>query len=283
MVWQYSGKEGSVYIMKTPIVTVFIVAVLIIGLGLAFYDYKTRGFHEKPIGMSRTQSEALKKARLVGEEKANQQDYIGAIVEYKRAIQISPRDPYIHNDLGAAYYYLGLKAINPPISEDEDLGYGIEVDARYYTGTKEQIREQALTKLKEAIDQTESGIITVVATNLALSKEIETSTRSMGNYVHIEEDAKDDGSKDYWITIIKGKAKDYFLNAEKEYLQAIDLLSVKDASGHRYSGYSVASRNLGTLYFRMGKKKDAIENWQRALQLEPSDQELRKLVDTYRK
>jgi len=268
--------------MKTPIVTVFIVAVLIIGLGLAFYDYKTRGFHENPIGISKTQAEALRKSRLVGEEKANQKDYVGAIEEYKKSIQISPRDPYIRNDLGAAYYYLGLKAMNPPIPEEEEMGYGAEVDARY-GDTKEQIREQALMKLKEALDKTESGIITVVVRDSALSKEIETSNHSIVNYVHIEEDIKDDGVKDYWITIIKGKTKDYFISAEKEYLQAVDFLAVRDSSGHKYSAYSVASRNLGTLYFRMGRKKDALANWQRALQLEPADQDLRKLVDSYRK
>jgi len=275
--------EGS-NIMKTPIVTVFIVAVLIIGLGLAFYDYKTRGLHENPIGISRTQAEMLRRARVVGEEKANQKDYVGAVEEYKRAIRISPRDPYIRNDLGAAYYYLGLKAINPPIPEDEetDYGSGSGIDARY-GDKKEQIREQAFTKLKEALDKTESGIITVVVRDSALSKEIVTSSNSLGNYAHAEEEVKDDGVKDYWITIIKGKTKDYFIVAEKEYLQAVDFLAVRDSAGHKYSAYSVASRNLGTLYFRMGRKKEALANWQRALQLEPADQDLRKLVDSYRK
>lgn len=270
--------------MKTPIVTVFIVAVLIIGLGLAFYDYKTRGLHENPIGISRTQAEMLRRARVVGEEKANQKDYVGAVEEYKRAIRISPRDPYIRNDLGAAYYYLGLKAINPPIPEDEetDYGSGSGIDARY-GDKKEQIREQAFTKLKEALDKTESGIITVVVRDSALSKEIVTSSNSLGNYAHAEEEVKDDGVKDYWITIIKGKTKDYFIVAEKEYLQAVDFLAVRDSAGHKYSAYSVASRNLGTLYFRMGRKKEALANWQRALQLEPADQDLRKLVDSYRK
>jgi tetratricopeptide (TPR) repeat protein len=268
--------------MKTPIVTVFIVAVLVIGLGLALYDYKTRGLHENPIGISRTQAEMLRRARVVGEEKANQKDYVGAIEEYKRAIRVSPKDPYIRNDLGAAYYSLGLKVMNPPIPEEEENGYGTEVDARY-GDNKEQIREQALTKLKEALDKTESGLITVVVRNSALGKEIETSNNSLGNYVHTEEEIKDDGTKNYWITIIKGKTKDYFIDAEKEYLQSIELLSVRDSSGRKYSAYSVASRNLGTLYFRMGRKKDALANWQRALQLEPADQDLRKLVDSYRK
>jgi len=264
--------------MKTPIVTVFIVAVLVIGLGLAFYDYKKHGVHENPIGISRTQAEMLKKSRIEGEDKLKRQDYSGAIEEFKKAIQISPRDPYIHNDLGAAYYNMGLKVMNPPIPDDEDLGYGTEVDARY-NNTKEQTFE----KLKETLDKTESGIITVVVKDQPVSKEIESYIRPMGHYIHVEEEVRDDGGKDYWITIIKGKTKDYFINAEKEYIQSIDLLYVRDASGRKYSSYSIASRNLGTLYFRMGKKKDALANWQRALQLEPSDQDLRRLVDSYRK
>ena len=263
--------------MKTPFITIFVVAILIIGLFLAFYDYKKHGIHEQPIGISRSQSDTLKKARLKGEQLSEQKNYEAAIQEYKKAIQISPKDPYIHNDLGAAYYYLGLKAMNPPIPEDEDMGYGTSVDARALT------KEQMTEKIKEALDIVKSGVITVVVKDPTMSKDIESFIRPTGNYVYIEDEPREDGGKNYWATIITGITKDYFLNAEKEYLASVDLLFVRDATGRKYSSYAVASRNLGTLYFRMGKKKEAVSNWQRALQLEPSDEELKNLVDSYRK
>lgn len=264
--------------MKTPVITIFVVAVMIVGICLIFYDYKKHGLHEEAIGISKSQAESVKKARIRGEDRVEQQDYAGAIIEFKRAAKMLPNDPYIHNDLGAAYYESGMRAINPPVPPDEDIGYGIEIDARFI-----EKKEEIFDKIKQSLDMTASGIITVVVNNLPLSKEIETYIKPTNNYIHVEEELKDEGSRDYWITIIKGQTKDYFLDAEKEYLQAIDLQSVKDANGRKYSGYSVASRNLGTLYHRMGKKKEALNNWQRALQLEPSDQALKKLVDSYRK
>lgn len=263
--------------MKTPLITIFVVAIMVIGLFLAFYDYKKHGIHEQPIGISKSQSEALKKARVKGEQLVEKQDYDSAIEEYKRAIQLSPRDPYIRNDLGAAYYYLGLKAMDPPIPDDEDIGYGTSIDARQLT------KEQTIEKVKETLNTVKSGIITVVVKDQSVSKDIELFIKPMGHYIHIESEPREDGGQNYWATIITGKTKDYFLNAEKEYRAAIDLLFVRDAEGRKYSSYSVASRNLGTLYFRMGRKKEALNHWQRALQLEPSDQELKRLVDSYRK
>ena len=269
--------KGVNYNMKTPFVTIFVVAILIIGLFLAFYDYKKHGAHEQSMGISRSQSDTLKRARLKGEQLSEQKNYEGAMQEYKKAIQISPKDPYIHNDLGAAYYCLGLKAMDPAIPEDEDMGYGTSIDARSLT------KEQTLEKIKEALNTVKSGVITVVVKDQVISKDIESFILPTGNYIHIEDEPREDGGRNYWATIIIGITKDYFLSAEKEYLASIDLLFVRDATGRKYSSYAVASRNIGTLYFRMGKKKEAVNNWQRALQLEPSDQELKKLVDSYRK
>jgi tetratricopeptide (TPR) repeat protein len=264
--------------MKTPVITIFVVSVMIIGIFLIFYDYKKHGLHETPIGISRSQAEAVKKARIRGEDKVKNQDYLGAINDFSRASKMLPKDPYIHNDLGAAYYEFGMRSINPPVPPDEDIGYGNEVDARFMDN-----KEEVFAKLKEALDMTISGVVTIAVNNQPLSKEINDYIKPMNHYIHIEEEVKDDGGKDYWITILKGPTKDYFLNAEAEYIEAINLLSVRDTKGRKYSSYPVASRNLGTLYHRMGRRKEALENWQRALQLEPSDQDLKRLVDSFRK
>lgn len=264
--------------MKTPVVTIFVVSVMIVGIFLIFYDYKKHGLREEPIGMSRSQAELVKKARIRGEDKVKQLDYLGAVEDFSRAVKMMPTDPYIRNDLGAAYYELGMRSIEPPVPPDEDIGYGIEIDGRFMESKK-----QIFDKLKEALDTTISGIITVVVNDQAISKEILDYIKPLDHYIHIEEETKEDGKKDYWITIIKGQTKDYFLKAEREYLEAINILSVRDSTGRKYSSYSVASRNLGTLYHRMGRKKDALMNWQRALQLEPSDQDLKRLVDSFRK
>ena len=264
--------------MKTPVITIFVLVVMIIGIFLIFYDYKKHGLREEPIGISKSQAESVKRARTRGEEKVKQQDYSGAIEEFRRATKMLPTDPYVHNDLGDAYYELGMRSINPPVPPDEDIGYGTEVDARFMKDKK-----QIFESLEQAMDMTASGVITVAVNSQPIAKEIEDYIEPLDHFVHIEEETKENGEKDYWVTIIKGPTKEYFLNAEEEYLKAIDLLYVKDSSGRKFSSYSVASRNLGTLCHRMGRKKDALSNWQRALQLEPSDQDLKRLVDSFRK
>jgi len=260
--------------MKTPIITIFIICVLIIALALAFYDYKKHGARQETFSMSRTDSDAVKIAKEVGEQLLQKKNYNGAIEEYKNALRRAPTDAYLHNDLGVAYYRLGLQSAQPSMEETE-FGFGTEVDARHIS------KSEALEKTQDAVQGTVSGIITVVVNDEAVDKEIEAYAKSLNQYVYSEKEIKDDGGKEYWITIITGKTKEAFLNAEKEYLEAIKSISVKDASGRRYSGYSTASRNLGTLYFRMGKKSEAIAQWRHALRLEPNDAELRELLNRY--
>jgi tetratricopeptide (TPR) repeat protein len=260
--------------MKTPAITIFVVCILVIGLALAIYDYSKHKARPASEDITRSEADILKESRESGDEQSYKENYEKAVAEYERALRISPRDAYIYNDLGTAYYNLGLESMDIPVEEDE-FGFGVEVDARHLEGS------EPLTKSKDALEKVKSGIITIVVDNEATKTEIETYARSLGNYVHAETEEAEDGSKDFWLTIVKGKTKEAFLNAEKAYLEAIDIKSVKDRDGRKYSNYSTASRNLGTLYFRMGRKKDAIAQWRRALQIEPTDAELRNLLGKY--
>ena len=118
-----------------------------------------------------------------------------------------------------------------------------------------------------------------------VGKKIEAHALSLGHNVHIEEEDTEDGGMEYWLTIITGGTKEAFQKAEEEYLRAIKIKSVKADTGRRYSTYPGASRNLGALYFRIGRRKDAVAQWQRALQLEPNGEdsrELRALIEEYK-
>jgi len=260
--------------MRTPAITIFVVCILVMGLGLAFYDYKKHGARVQGTDISRSEADTLKETRLSGDEQVYLEDYKKAIAEYKRALRISPRDAYLRNDLGTAYYHMGLKMMDPALPED-DFGFGTEVDARHLEGA------EAFDKMKEALAKTKSGIITTVVKDETVKRAIEVHVREQKHFAHIEEEETEEGAKEYWISIITGPTGEAFLNAEREYKEAMSIKSVKDKEGRKYSNYSTASRNLGTLYFRMGKKKDAITQWRRALQLEPTDGELRNLLGKY--
>lgn len=259
--------------MKTPAITIFVVCVLIVCLALAIYNYRTHGARPENLGISKYDADKLKKTRLSGEEQMYMLNFEAAIEEYTKALQVSTTDAFLYNDRGAAYYQLGMESANPPISEDE-LDYGLEVDARHKEAAK------ALAMVKEKLKETDSGIITAVVNDEDASGQIKTDIRPLGHYVHVEEEVEDD-KREFWLTIIVGKTKEAFLYAQKDYLKAIDIKFVKDREGRKYSNYSVASRNLGTLYFRMGRKKEAMIQWRRALELEPTDDELRELIGSY--
>ena len=259
--------------MRTPAVAIFVVCVLIIGFALAFYYYRKEGFLTESPNISKSQADSLKRSKEEGDEKFYQQDYEAAIRKYKQALRIWPTDAHLQNDLGAAYYRLGLARMIPPMDEGE-FDFGIEIDARA-EGSK------PLDMVKEKLETTESGIITAVVNDEADKDEIETHVLSLGHYVHVEEEDAEEDEKEFWLTIITGETKEAFLNAENEYLKSINIKYVKDANGRRYSNYATVSRNLGTLYFRMGRKKEAIAHWERAMQLEPADAELRELLGKY--
>lgn len=260
--------------MRTPVIMIFLVCVLIMGIvALAVYDYKRRGFRTEGPGISKSEADTLKRTKEKGDELFGKQEYESAIMKYEQASEMSPRDAHIYNDLGAAYYRLGLARMEPPMEED-DFDFGVEVDARI-KGLK------ALEMVKDKLKTTRSGIITAVVNGEADRDKIETYARSLGYYVHVEEEDVEEDEKEFWVTIITGATKEALLNAEKKYQRAMSIKYVKDKNGRRYSNYSAASRNMGTLYFRMGRRKEAVTQWQRALQLEPTDAELRVVVDKF--
>ena len=262
--------------MRTPVITIFVVCVLVIGLALAFYDYRKHGVRTEDSNFSKSEEDSLKRTKESGDADFQKENYSGAIQKYKRALDMWPRDALLHNDLGAAYYRLGLQRMEPPMAEDE-FDFGVEVDARY-EGAK------PLEMVKEKLAETKSGIITAVVNEKTDQKKIEAHALSMEYYIHIEQENTEDGGIEYWLTIITGGTKELFLQAETEYLRAINIKSVKSDDGRRYSTYPNASRNLGALYFRMGRKKEAVVQWRRALQLEPNaddSAELRALIEEY--
>ncbi len=258
--------------MRTPVVTIFVVCVLIVGFALAF-RYRKEGFFTESPNISKSQAASLKRYKEDGDEDFYQQNYEEAIRQYKQAIRIWPTDAHLQNDLGASYYRLGLARMIPPMDEGE-FDFGVEADARAEGS-------EPLKMVQEKLEPIESGIITAVVNDEADRDKIETYARSLGHYVHVEEEVTEEGEKEFWLTIITGETKEAFLNAEKEYLKSINIKYMKDETGRRYSNYATVSRNLGTLYFRMGRKKEAIAQWRRAMQLEPADAELRELLGKY--
>jgi len=203
--------------MKTPAIMIFVVVVLIMGIvALAVYDYKRRGFRTEGPGISKSEADTLKRTREKGDELFQKQNYESAIMKYEQASEMSPRDAHIYNDLGAAYYRLGLARMEPPM-EEEDFDFGVEVDARV-AGLK------TFEMVEDILKTTRSGIITAVVNGETDRDRIEKYASSLGHYVHVEEEEEvEEDEREFWLTIITGETKEALVNAEKKYLRAISI------------------------------------------------------------
>jgi tetratricopeptide (TPR) repeat protein len=124
----------------------------------------------------------------------------------------------------------------------------------------------ALHQLKQALSEVKSGVIVMTVNDMEVMKTLANYARESDCYVHIEDHRRTSD-----INIIKGKTKEAFRKAESELIRAKDLKP----------RYAKAYENLGSLYYRMGKQKDAIILWQSALDLDPTNKVLRQYLQQY--
>jgi len=194
-----------------------------------------------------TESAEFREAYENARRYAAANDYTRAIRYFTEALKIRPENAEVHNDLGATYLNMGVKASEPPWEEDVSDMTGFE----------------AFRQLEQALAQAESDIIIFEKADQRISDALVAQARKAGCGAYIEPH-----QLTATITIIKGKTKDAFRKAESELVRAKDLKP----------RYAVAYQNLGNLYYRMGHHRDAKILWQNALKLEPHNKELRRYL-----
>ena len=128
--------------------------------------------------------------------------------------------------------------------------------------------DEAVVELKIAIDKTASGVIMFKTRHEAVADAIEKEAKQFGGEVYRQR-----WENEITLNILIGETKEYLLRARDHYIRALDLKPT----------HSVAYRNLGSFYMKVGKTDSAIDYYQEAYKLDPRDAELEEYLNQFRK
>ena len=201
------------------------------------------------------ESEEFKQLRTHATDAFNAKKYQQAIELYSQAIKMRPENSEVFNDLGAVYYIQGIQYAGPnwPSWEKE---------------LRDETPNEAVAELKIAIDKTASGAIVFKTRDEAVADAIEDEAKQLGGEVYRQR-----WENEITLNILIGETKEYLLRARDHYIRALDLKPT----------HSVASRNLGSFYMKVGKTDKALDYLQEAYKLNPRDAELEKYLNQFKK
>ena len=229
---------------QIPTIIGVCICLLVIITLYFYYQYKK---DEMPDEAYTTESEEFIDSYDNAKRYAEVNDYTRAIGYFTEALKIRPDNAEVHNDLGATYLNMGIDVSEPLWPEELSDMTGFE----------------AAQQLAQALAQIESGLIVFTKVRQKIADDLAAQASNENCYAHVERH-----QLTATVTIIKGKTKEAFRKAEAEFIRAKDLKP----------RYAPAYQNLGNLWYRMGRHKDALILWQGALELEPNNKELRKYL-----
>lgn len=236
--------------LQLPTLIAVCIAILLIG-GIYFFG------RDKPdLGIAvNLESEEFKQLRSDAQDAFNAGKYAQAIELYSEALKMRPENAEVYNDLGAVYYEQGLQYAGPewPSWQKDILGNSVE---------------DALAELHTAFEHTDSGIIHFKTRKEAIANAIAEEAKARGGEVYRER-----WENEISLNILTGQTKDYLLKARNHYLRALDLKPT----------HSVAYRNLGSFYMKVGRTDKAVDFYQEAYKLDPRDAELEEYLNQFKK
>ncbi len=238
--------------MKLQLPTLIAVCISIVIIGVIYFFAKD----DSQLGIAvNLESEEFKQLRTHATDAFNAKKYQQAIELYNQAIKMRPENAEIFNDLGAVYYQQGLEYAGPnwPSWEKE---------------LSSESPDEAIAELRNAIDKTNSGSILFKTRHEPVADAIEVEAKQLGGEVYRQR-----WENEITLNILIGETKVYLLRARDHYLRALDLKTT----------HSVAYRNLGSFYMKVGKTDSAIDFYQEAFKLDPRDAELQEYLDQFRK
>lgn len=236
--------------LQLPTLIAVCLAILLIG-GIYFF-----GRDKAELGIAvNLESEEFKQLRTHATDAFNAGKYQQAIELYSEALKMRPENAEIYNDLGTVYYEQGLKYAGPswPSWEKE---------------LREDSVDQAIAELKVAVDKTGSGVVTLKTRDETVADAIEEEATQLGGEVYRQR-----WENETTLNVLIGQTKIYMLRARDHYIRALDLKPT----------HSVAYRNLGSFYMKVGRTDKALDYYQEAYKLDPRDAELEEYLNQFRK
>ncbi len=235
---------------QLPIIIAASLTLLIFG-GIYFFG---KGKTQLGIAVN-LESEEFKQLRSDATDAFNAGKYEQAIILYDKALRMRPENAEVYNDLGAVYYEQGLKYAGPswPSWEKEIR------DTSYAT---------AIAELQTALAQVDSGMVTFKTRDDDVASALVEHAKKLGGEVYHAR-----WENEITLNILIGQTRVYLLKARDAYLRALDLKP----------SHSVAYRNLGSLFMKVGKTDTAIDYYEEAYKLDPRDTELEEYLNQFRK
>ena len=236
--------------LQLPTLIAVCLAILLVG-GIYFI-----GRDKAELGIAvNLESEEFKQLRTHATDAFNAGKYQQAIELYSEALKMRPENAEIYNDLGTVYYEQGLKYAGPswPSWEKE---------------LREDSVNEAIAELKVAVDKTGSGSIMLKTRDEAVADAIEAEATQLDGAVYRQR-----WENETTLSVLIGQTKIYMLRARDHYIRALDLKPT----------HSVAYRNLGSFYMKVGRTDKALDYYQEAYKLDPRDAELEEYLNQFRK
>ena len=238
--------------MKLQLPTLIAVCLAIVLIGSIYFFVGDK----QQLGIAvNLESEEFKQLRTHATDAFNAGQLQQAIELYSEALKMRPENAEIYNDLGSVYYEQGLKYAGPswPSWEQE---------------LRDESRDEAIAELKVAINKTTSGAIIFKTRHEAVADAIEVEAKQLGGEVYRQR-----WENEITLTILIGETKVYLLRARDHYMRALDLKTT----------HSVAYRNLGSFYMKVGRTDIALDHYEEAYKLDPRDAELEEYLNQFRK
>lgn len=238
--------------MKLQLPTLIAVCVSIVFIGIIYLFARDGSQFRIAVNL---ESEEFKQMRTHATDAFNAKQYQQAIELYNQAIKMRPENAEVFNDIGAVYYAQGLQYAGPnwPSWEKE---------------LSSESSDEAIAELRDAIDKTSSGSIVLKTRHEAIADAIEVEAKQLGGEVYRQR-----WENEITLNILIGDTKVYLLRARDHYMRALDLKPT----------HSVAYRNLGSFYMKVGKTDRALDFYQEAYKLDPRDAELEEYLNQFRK
>jgi tetratricopeptide (TPR) repeat protein len=238
--------------MKLQLPTLIAVCLAIVLIGSIYFFVGDK----QQLGIAvNLESEEFKQLRTHATDAFNAGQLQQAIELYSEALKMRPENAEIYNDLGSVYYEQGLKYAGPswPSWEQE---------------LRDESRDEAIAELKVAINKTTSGAIIFKTRHEAVADAIEVEAKQLGGEVYRQR-----WENEITLTVLIGETKVYLLRARDHYMRALDLKTT----------HSVAYRNLGSFYMKVGRTDIALDHYEEAYKLDPRDAELEEYLNQFRK
>lgn len=235
--------------MKKRITPIIALGLILIVMILMFIMASKEDVSET-YSASDAESAEFKSIRQEAKTYQASKEFDRAIQYYKKALELRPDNAVVHNDLGSVYIKIGKKAAGPtwPTWESDLTGMSMET---------------VIDEVSFALSDTDSGFIVFKAKDRDVINKVVKLANEAKCWTHVEANR---------INILKGKTMKKLLEAKDRFMRAVVIKP----------RYALAYRNLGALYYDIGKWQEGLKMMEHALELNPSDHQLRTYLEQFK-